>query len=98
MQTQLFENDSVISAHILKGKLRNNGTFHLSDKINDAWGIPFLIGGHSQKKTRIGNTTDGELFVQSAYYSGGALLLIFGDMRGYNDVLSYQKINPKTVE
>lgn len=94
LQTELLENDSVIDAQLLKGKLRNNGTFHLSDNINESWGIPYLIGGHSQMKTRIGTTKDGDLFVQSAHYSGGAFLLIFGDMRGYNDVFSYRKIHP----
>lgn len=98
LETRLLENDSVIEAQVLQGRLRKNGTFHLSDKINKSWGIPYLIGGNSQIKTRIGTTKDGDLYVQSAYYSGGALLLIFGDMRGYNDVFSYQKIHSIAAE
>lgn len=88
---ELKRQDLIIDKMIISGKLKKNGMFHFKDNPVDCKGIPYLIGGCSDSKTRMGLNKDGNLFIEYAYFNGGAFLLIFGDARGYNNAYTFDR-------
>ncbi|AEE18516.1 hypothetical protein [Dokdonia sp. 4H-3-7-5] len=87
----LKEGNPVDTTEIV-GRLKGNGLFHFKGENLECTGIPYILGGCTASKTRIGLTKDGHLLVNYAYSSEGALLLIFGAGMTYNTVHSFSRI------
>lgn len=75
----------------LGGKLRN-GLFYLDNKYLKRNGIPYIFGGYTHHKTRIGLSKNNGLLLNYAYDNSGALLLIIGAGSSYNVGLHYKRI------
>jgi hypothetical protein len=89
----LTHDNRIIDSTEISGKISKSGMFHFKNNPIDCHGIPYILGGCSGSKTRIGLERDGDLIVQQSMYSGGAILLILGDHRTYNTAYSFSKIN-----
>lgn len=88
------ENAKIDSTEI-SGKLKKNGLFHLDNKYVKRNGIPFIFGGYTSNKTRIGITKDNGLLVNYASDVSGALLIIIGDGFSYNSAYHFKRIENK---
>ena len=73
------------------GKLKN-GYFYLNNKQVEFNGIPYLLGGSSSEKRRIGISKDNDLIVQTAIDHTGAFLLIIGTGYSYNVATFFKEI------
>ncbi|WP_125723536.1 hypothetical protein [Flavobacterium ustbae] len=92
----LFKKEDVkIDSTEIGGKLKNNGLFHLDNKYVKRNGIPFIFGGFTSNKTRIGLAKDNGLLVNYAFDVSGALLIIIGDGFSYNSAFHYKRIENK---
>ncbi|MBC8753457.1 hypothetical protein H2O64_02160 [Kordia sp. YSTF-M3] len=88
-----FKNkNTLVYETTLKMKLKSNGLIHLDNKYVKATGIPFLFGGITSKKMRIGLSKEGNLLLNYAYDSFGSIL-IFSAGTSYNHSHHYKKIN-----
>lgn len=76
----------------INGKIKRNGFFNVNNKYMKCNRIPYLFGGCTNAKTRIGFSKDQELIIQNAYYDFGAVLIIFGSSVDYNEALFFKKI------
>ncbi|MBN2779162.1 MAG: hypothetical protein JXR36_16130 [Bacteroidales bacterium] len=84
-------NDSIVANYTFDGKLKN-GYFYLNNKQVEFNGIPYLLGGSSSEKRRIGISKDNDLIVQTAVDHTGAFLLIFGAGYSYNVATFFKEI------
>jgi len=85
------KNNVKIDSVDLGGKLRS-GLFYLDNKFLKRNGIPYLAGGYTHHKTRIGLSKTNGLMVNYAYDNSGALLLIIGAGSSYNLGYHYKRI------
>lgn len=84
-------NDSIVANYTFDGKLKN-GYFYLNNKQVEFNGIPYLLGGSSSEKRRIGISKDNDLIVQTAIDHTGAFLLIIGAGYSYNVATFFKEI------
>lgn len=84
--------NKVIFNKKLKGKLKNNGFFHLENPKVVYNGVPYILGGSSSKKTRVGFSIEGDLIVQKAVDHSGAFLLVISSGHSYNTVTYFKEI------
>jgi len=84
------ENAAIDSVE-LGGKFKN-GLFYLNNTYLKRNGIPYLAGGYTNYKTRIGLTKDNGLLVNYAYDNSGALLFLFWAGSDYNLGYHYKRI------
>jgi hypothetical protein len=98
IQCYLKKGIALIDSVKIRGKVKKNGLFHFKDNPVNCYGIPYILGGCSFNKARIGLTENGDLLLQYASYSGGALLIIIGDGRSYNKTYSFSRISQKQDE
>jgi len=75
----------------LGGKLKN-GLFYLDNKFLKRNGVPYLAGGYTNYKTRIGLAKDNGLLVNYAYDNSGAILFLFWAGSAYNLGYHYNRI------
>ncbi|BDU24384.1 hypothetical protein FLGSB24_11280 [Flavobacterium sp. GSB-24] len=75
----------------LSGKLKN-GLFYLDNKFLKRNGVPYLAGGFTNYKTRIGLAKDNGLLVNYAYDNSGAILFLFWAGSAYNLGYHYNRI------
>lgn len=73
------------------GKLKN-GLFYLDNRYLKRNGIPYLAGGYTNYKTRIGLAKDNGLLVNYAYDNSGAILFLFWAGSDYNLGYHYKRI------
>ncbi|AWK03895.1 hypothetical protein HYN56_06490 [Flavobacterium crocinum] len=73
------------------GKLKN-GLFYLDNRYLKRNGIPYLAGGYTNYKTRIGLAKDDGLLVNYAYDNSGAILFLFWAGSDYNLGYHYKRI------
>ena len=90
LQIKVLENKKVIQDTALTGKYRN-GMFNLDNKFLDCNGIPYIFGGCDHNKRRIGVTKKGNLLINNAISSEGAILLILGAGHRYNVTFEYER-------
>ncbi|WP_134148198.1 hypothetical protein [Flavobacterium sp. 270] len=79
----------------LGGELKKDGFFYLDNTYLKSNGVPYLAGGYTNYKTRIGLTKDNGLLVHYAYDNSGALLFMFWAGSTYNLGYHYKKIENK---
>jgi len=76
MQSDYFENDSIIRSNRIRYKLKKDGFVYLRHRNFKIMGIPYLFGGFDKKRNRLNLTTDNNLhFETSEFMSGGLFLL-----------------------
>jgi hypothetical protein len=75
----------------LSGKLKN-GLFYLDNKFLKRNGVPYLAGGYTNYKTRIGLARDNGFLVNYAYDNSGAILFLFWAGSAYNLGYHYNRI------
>ena len=92
LKAVLLKDGNPVDTTVIAGRLKGNGLFHFKGENLDCTGIPYILGGCTASKTRIGLTKEGNLLVNYAYSSEGALLLIFGAGVSYNTVHSFSRI------
>ncbi|MBW1657377.1 hypothetical protein [Flavobacterium quisquiliarum] len=73
------------------GKLKK-GLFYLDNRYLKRNGIPYLAGGYTNYKTRIGLAKDNGLLVNYAYDNSGAILFLFWAGSDYNLGYHYKRI------
>jgi len=76
----------------LGGKLKN-GFFYLDNKYLKRNGIPYLAGGYTNHKTRIGLAKDNGLLVHYCYDNSGAILFLFWAGSDYNLGFHFKKVS-----
>lgn len=86
------KNNIKIDSVELGGELKKDGLFYLDNTYLKSNGIPYLAGGYTNYKTRIGLTKDNGLLVNYAYDNSGALLFMFWAGSAYNLGYHYKKI------
>lgn len=90
IRIKLLENSKVIRDTLFSGK-HKNGMFYLNNKFLRCTGVPFLFGGCTNDKRRIGLTKNGNLLINAAYSNEGAFLLVMGAGYNYNESFEYQR-------
>jgi hypothetical protein len=92
----LLSNNTEIFYQELAGKLKRNGFFQIDKKMHSSIGLPYILGGTYNYKSRIGVTKHGSLIVQTAEANQGALLFVF--RKGYkrNRVYHFRRIQNDT--
>lgn len=74
------------------GKLKK-GLFYLNNKYLKRNGVPYLAGGYTNYKTRIGLAKDNGLLVNYAYDNSGAILFMFWAGSSYNLGYHFKRID-----
>ncbi|PRP66840.1 hypothetical protein [Nonlabens agnitus] len=92
LKTTLIKNGENIDSSIINGKISKKGMFHFKNNPVDCYGIPYILGGCSGTKSRIGIDHDNNLILQNNSYSGGAILLLLGDGRCYSTAYNFARI------
>lgn len=92
LRSVLVKDGQKIDSIKITGKFRSSGMFHFKGNNLSCTGIPYILGGCSANKTRIGLTKNGNLLINRAYSSGGAMLLIFGAGSAHNTASSFLKL------
>lgn len=88
-----FKNkDTLVFETTIKMKLRSNGLVYLKNKHVKVKGIPFVFGGITSNKMRIGLSKEGNLLLNYAYDSFASILIMAGG-NSYNRSHHYKKIN-----
>jgi hypothetical protein len=88
-----FKSDNnLVFETTIKMKLRSNGLIHLKSKHVKIKGIPFIFGGITSSKMRIGLSKEGNLFLNYAHDSFTSIFIMVGG-HSYNDLHHYKKIN-----
>ena len=90
LRIKVFENSLVIKDTLLAGKYKK-GMFYLDNTFLECRGIPYLFGGCTHSKRRVGLTKSGNLLVNEAVDSSGALLIIIAAGYSYNATFEYKK-------
>lgn len=90
LRIKVFENSLVIKDTLLAGKYKK-GMFFLDNTFLECRGIPYLFGGCTHNKRRLGLTKSGNLLVNEAVDSSGALLIIIAAGYSYNATFEYKK-------
>lgn len=86
---ELVEDSIVLEETLITGKLKN-GMFYLDNKFLDCNGIPYFFGGCKNRKRRIGLKNNGNLLINEAEDTSGAILFfISGGVAGYNSTFEY---------
>lgn len=75
----------------LGGKLKK-GLFYLDNKCLKRNGVPYIFGGYTNYKTRIGLSKDHNLIVNYAYDNSGALLFFIWAGSSYNSAYQYKRV------
>jgi len=92
LKFEFKKDDLTVKSHTIEGKLKSNGLFYLGNQIKDCTGVPYILGGCYHSKTRIGRTKNGDLLVQNAVDSSGAILILFSGGYSYNSAYAFQRI------
>lgn len=90
LKIRVLENSKIIKDTILVGKYRN-GMFYVNNNFLKCHGIPYLFGGCSNNKRRIGITKKGSLLINEAVCNEGAMLLLIGAGENYNLTYEYKR-------
>lgn len=90
LRIKILENTTVIKDTFLSGKYKK-GMFYLDNKYLKCHGVPYLFGGCSNNKRRIGLTKNGNLLINEAVSNDGAFLIIIGAGYSYNVTYEYQR-------
>ena len=91
LEFSLFKDDSLDARIVLGGKFKR-GFFQLDNEMYDLRGIPFLFGSYSERKTRIGLSSQKDLLVYHAYGAGGGALIVLSNGRSHSSLKSYNRI------
>lgn len=86
-------NKDQIDFLIVKGKMKDNGFFYLDQKTFECVGLPFIIGGCYNCKTRIGLSEDQGLLINKAISNKGALLLVLPSGNSFNLAYNFKRIS-----
>ena len=92
LKVSFIENNTVVKDTTFNGKIKN-GMFYVDNNYYKINGIPYLFGGYSSKKRRIGLSIKGNLIVNKAIAIEGAVLLIFGNGFSYNSSSEFERID-----
>ena len=90
LRIKILENTNVIKDTFLSGKYRK-GMFYLDNKYLKCHGVPYLFGGCSNNKRRIGLTKNGNLLINEAVSNEGAFLIIIAAGYSYNITYEYKR-------
>ena len=90
LKIRILEDSTIIRETTLTGKFKK-GMFYLDNVFLDCRGVPYLFGGCSNNKRRIGLTKKGNLLINEAVNNEGAFLLIIGSGYSYNLTYEYKR-------
>lgn len=90
IQFTFADSKGVFARFVIPGKLKH-GCYYLKNTILECHGLPYILGGCNNEKTRIGLTKNNDLFIQNAVDNTGAFLLIFASGYSYNYVSFYKR-------
>lgn len=90
LSVKLIENSHIIRDTIFNGRYKN-GMFYIDNEYLNCDGIPYLFGGCTNNKRRIGLTKKGNLLINEAVSNDGALLLFFWTGYEYNVTYEYER-------
>lgn len=90
LRIKILENTTVIKDTFLSGKYKK-GMFYLDNKYLKCHGVPYLFGGCSNNKRRIGLTKNGNLLINEAVSNDGAFLIVFAAGYSYNSTYEYKR-------
>ena len=90
LRIKILENTKVLKDTFLSGKYKK-GMFYLDNKYLKCHGVPYLFGGCSNNKRRIGITKNGNLLINEAVSNDGAFLIIFAAGYSYNSTYEYKR-------
>jgi len=88
----LKENDTIKSQKI-EYKFKTDGFLYLKNRNTIISGIPYLFGGVDVKKVRIALNHNDDLILNDIFDSSGALLLIFGDAKVWEETNIYERLD-----
>jgi len=85
-------NNNLVFERTIQMKLRSNGLIYLKNKHVKVKGIPFVFGGITSSKMRIGLSKEGNLLLNYAHDRFASILIMAGG-NSYNRCHHYKKIN-----
>lgn len=90
---EFIRKNKVIKRQTLNYKIMKDGFLYIKNRNTIISGIPYLLGGVDVKKVRLSLTENNDLIIDDIFDSSGALLLIFGDAKVWENTNIYKKIN-----
>jgi len=91
LEFRLIKNDSVRYVFKHNAKLKN-GLLLLENYTSECHGIPYLLGGCQNFRSRMGLTKDNHLLIQDYYENSGAALFIMWAGYSINYAEKYKRI------
>lgn len=88
----IAKKDSTNLDGVVVGFKLKKGLFYLDNKYLKRNGIPYIAGGYTNHKTRIGLSKDNGLLVNFAYDNSGAILFMLAAGSSYNLGYHYKRI------
>lgn len=88
---EFFLQEKVIKSQTLHYKLKKDGFLYVKNRNTIITGIPFLFGGVDHRKVRIALSQNDDLIINDVFDSSGALLLIFGDRKVWENTNTYKR-------
>jgi len=88
----IAKKDSTNIDGVVVGFKLKKGLFYLDNKYLKRNGIPYIAGGYTHHKTRIGLSKDNGLLVNFAYDNSGAILFLLAAGSSYNIGYHYKRI------
>ncbi|MFD2942657.1 hypothetical protein [Flavobacterium notoginsengisoli] len=88
----IAKKDSVNVDGVVVGFKLKKGLFYLDNKYLQRNGIPYIAGGYTNHKTRIGLAKDNGLLVNFAYDNSGAIMFMLAAGSSYNLGYHFKRI------
>ena len=92
---EFIKNEKIIKNQKFTYKIKEDGFLYIKNRNTIIKGIPFLFGGVDVKKVRIALSENNDLLINDVFDSSGALLLIFGDAKVWENTNKYKRFKYK---
>jgi hypothetical protein len=93
LQIDFLKKNDTVKSQTIKYKFKDDGFLHLKNRNTIISGIPYIFGGIDVKKVRIALNQNNDLILNDIFDSSGALLLIFGDAKVWEETNIYLRID-----
>ncbi|MDO5969630.1 hypothetical protein Q4Q35_07410 [Flavivirga aquimarina] len=93
LQIDFIKKNNIVKSQTIRYKFKNDGFLYVKNRNTIIRGIPYVFGGVDVKKVRIALNQNNDLILNDIFDNSGALLLIFGDAKVWEETNIYLRIN-----
>ena len=93
LRIDFIKKNEIIKSQLIKYKFKKDGFLYLKNRNTIIGGIPYIFGGVDVKKVRIALNQNSDLILNDIFCSSGALFLVFGDVKVWEESNIYLRID-----